>query len=180
MLPSSSFPEDDYYRYGLSRMWGSTPYVLWLLANPSTANAMVDDRTIYEVCRFTERLIGLQAIVVMNLYAKRATKPEALRGQGQLVGDADRYITQAASGAATCVVAWGCCLAGIRHNDVPFEERVKGVCAIVSGLEPLFCLGPERVHGRTPWHPLHAARQPAPGVQRLLEWRPDRTRVSGG
>jgi hypothetical protein len=174
MLPSRQYPEDGMYRYGLSRKWGPSKSALWLLANPSTADRDIDDRTVYEVSRFTDELVGLQSLIVMNLYPRRATKAECLRDQERLVADADKHIKQAVAEAHVCIVGWGGCLANVHHRDTPFSKRVKEVVRLLSALTPLFCLGPEEACGPQPWHPLHAARQPGIGrTQDLREWSLD-------
>jgi hypothetical protein len=131
MLSSADYPEDEQYRYGLSRRWGSGGTVLWILADPSTADGEVDDHTITKVCRFTESL-GLSSLLVMNLYAMRATHPSDLRDKSDLVADSDRHIMEAVNEADTCFVGWGGCLANIRHQDVPFGQRIRDVVELAS------------------------------------------------
>ncbi len=65
------------YRYDLSRRWAGGPLALWLMLNPSTADASVDDATIRRCIGFTKRE-GLDGLVVCNLFAYRATNPNDL------------------------------------------------------------------------------------------------------
>ena len=58
------------YRYVLERDKGSNPLV-FLMLNPSTADASLDDPTIRRCRRFSEDN-GYTGIVVVNLYAYRA------------------------------------------------------------------------------------------------------------
>lgn len=70
--------EDGLYRYRLWRRWGWGPRMVWVMLNPSTADASVDDPTIRRCMGFARRE-GFDAIDVINLFAYRATKPSELR-----------------------------------------------------------------------------------------------------
>ena len=72
------------YRYLLWRIWAgpaddvSHPkLLLWIMLNPSTADAMKDDATI-RVCKGRAQRIGYGGIVVANLFALRTTNPQDL------------------------------------------------------------------------------------------------------
>ena len=65
------------YRYALSRGCDIN-YIPFVMLNPSTADAMEDDPTIRRCCGFAERF-GYTGILVLNLYAYRATDPKELR-----------------------------------------------------------------------------------------------------
>lgn len=106
---------DGRYRYRLERRWGSGPTALFVMLNPSTADAHGDDPTVRRCVGFA-RCWGLDGIVVVNLFAYRSPKPSvmwsAARGQIDIVGpDNDRYVEQAAAEAADqdapIVAAWG-------------------------------------------------------------------------
>lgn len=97
------------FRYSLSRVWNrDLPQGVFVMLNPSTADASEDDQTIRKCIGFGQRL-GMGGFEVVNLYAYRATDPKDLRSAGFLVGpDNDRYITNAvrrATGPVIC--AWG-------------------------------------------------------------------------
>lgn len=63
------------YRYRLSRTWmPGRPVATFVMLNPSTADAMVDDATIRKCMGFAQRW-GMGGIRVGNLFAYRATKP---------------------------------------------------------------------------------------------------------
>lgn len=55
--------------------------LIWVMLNPSTADAFRDDQTIDQCCAFASQL-GAGGIVVVNLYAFRARHPGDLMAQG--------------------------------------------------------------------------------------------------
>lgn len=66
------------YRYTLTRTWESRPRVCAFIGlNPSTADATQDDPTIRKCIGFAKKW-GYGGIVMLNLYAWRATKPADL------------------------------------------------------------------------------------------------------
>ena len=84
------------FRYWLRRQWGGDGTLLYVMLNPSTADADVDDATVRRCIRFA-RDHGFGAMEVVNLFAHRATKPADLRAAGFPVGpNNDISITAAA------------------------------------------------------------------------------------
>lgn len=74
------------YRYRLARQWSDTlPIAAFIMLNPSTADASVDDPTIRKCMGFAHRW-GMGGIVVGNLFAFRATKPEDMKRAGAPTG----------------------------------------------------------------------------------------------
>ena len=65
------------YRYRLDRNWGDGPKMGFIMLNPSTADANQDDPTIRRCIGFAKRE-GCGGIIIGNLLAYRATKPEAM------------------------------------------------------------------------------------------------------
>lgn len=138
------------YRYRLSRSWGGPDAkpLLFVMLNPSTADANEDDATIRRCVRFATDH-GYTSIEVVNLFAYRATKPADLRKAGYPAGpDNDRHIAEAVSGAGAVCVAWGANAADL--------ERPQVVLPLIraQGAVPM-CLSITK--GGHPGHPLMLA-----------------------
>lgn len=95
------------YRYTLTRTWDPADRpVAWIMLNPSTADAAKDDPTIRRCISFA-RGWGFGGIVVVNLFAARATDPGELCSFIDPVGpDNDLALFDTIQGLTT-VCAWG-------------------------------------------------------------------------
>lgn len=141
------------YRYRLTRSWdASKNKLVFVMLNPSTADAEQDDPTIRKCIGFAKRL-GYGGIEVVNLFAYRATDPKELRRQQRadidIVGpENDRFIAEAAdTHGNTIVFAWG----GFAQD---FMWRMLDVRKIVRlRMTPPYCLGYTQAL-RQPRHPL--------------------------
>lgn len=83
--------------------------VLCVLCNPSTADGMRDDPTTRNLRKWA-RGAGVGTIVVVNLYAVRASRPEALRPltRARAIGPRNTHaIARAAATADEVIVGWG-------------------------------------------------------------------------
>lgn len=82
--------------------------VLFIMLNPSTADAEKDDPTIRRCIGFAERW-GYKKLTVANLFAYRATDPKQMMGQQrEAIGPDNNYwLLGAASDADLIVCAWG-------------------------------------------------------------------------
>lgn len=96
------------FRFNLTRDWdASKPRALFIMLNPSTADADKDDPTIRKCMGFCDRL-GLGGFTVVNLFAFRATKPADLRAGGYVRHpDEDDWIDLALNGVDVTICAWG-------------------------------------------------------------------------
>lgn len=141
------------YRYTLTRTWNaSAEPLVFILLNPSTADASQDDPTIRRCIGFAKRW-GFGGIIVVNLYAYRATKPRDMLAADDPIGpDNDRVIAEVLA-RRTVVAAWG---TNARH------ERVAEVLALIPESARLLAL--EITKLGHPRHPLyvHGAAQPVP------------------
>lgn len=77
-LAAAVFSPDRAYRYLLRRTWEpGTESMLFLMLNPSTADAQTDDQTIRRCAHYAHRQ-GFGGVSVANLCALRSTDPKAL------------------------------------------------------------------------------------------------------
>ncbi len=100
--------DDQVYRYQLTRIWDETkPKVLFIMLNPSTADALEDDPTIRRVVNFAESW-GYGSVYVANLYAFRSTDPKGLKTTSDPIGPENRQHIQELVGLVDRVIyAWG-------------------------------------------------------------------------
>lgn len=101
--------DDGVYRYALGRNLGMVGEgrVVFVMLNPSTADAQQDDPTLRRCIGFC-RSWGYAELVVCNLFAFRATRPADLRRAPDPVGpDNDEAIAHWSQNAAMVVCAWG-------------------------------------------------------------------------
>ncbi len=96
------------YRYSLGRRWSDGTTCLFVMLNPSTADATVDDPTIRRCIGFARRE-GCGALEVVNLYALRATDPKELQRHAAPRGpQSDQYVARAIAHCdGPIICAWG-------------------------------------------------------------------------
>lgn len=148
------------YRYRLTRevspLFGSGR-ALFVMLNPSTADATTDDPTIRKCCGFAMRHRWAYVDVV-NLYAWRATDPRDLCRASEcedIIGpENDTQIGMAADRASVILVAWGALTLGRLSRDAASRARDVLARAQIVGCDVL-CLGTAK-NGQ-PRHPLMVA-----------------------
>jgi hypothetical protein len=129
MLRTATISNCERFRYSLGRRWGSGFPLLFVMLNPSIADAEVDDATIRRCISFATAH-SFAAIEVVNLFAFRATKPRDLALAGWLPGpDNDYHIGVSVIAAGAVCVAWG---AHAAHHRV--DERVQHVLPLIRKL----------------------------------------------
>lgn len=83
------------YRYRLSRRWGDGATCMFIMLNPSTADATEDDPTIRRCIAYAKSW-GYGELVVTNLFAFRATNPLDMKAACDPIGpDNRRHIQEA-------------------------------------------------------------------------------------
>lgn len=142
------------YRYLLGRVWDeeNPKRMIFLMLNPSTADAEVDDPTIRRCIGFAKRE-GMGGITVLNLFAYRTKDPKVLAEKFFPVGPAnDRWICSTLHSMApgsVFVCGWGA------HGEHPtVSARVAEILNLLArhGVDAQ-CLG--TTQGHHPRHPLY-------------------------
>lgn len=159
MRSGAELSPDGRFRYSLWREWSGARWMAFVMLNPSTADANVDDPTIRRCIGFAKRE-GCGGIEVVNLYPFRATKPADLIAAvraGERVYDGRSLIVirdtlqWALEHGVDVVAAWGAHApgkwleTGLVQNDPSWsllqaEGRVKSLGVTRSGAprHPLF------------------------------------------
>lgn len=82
-VSEASISSDKKYRWWLFRQWSyHKPLIIWVMMNPSTADHTKNDPTIMKIMRYSQRW-GYGAVLVLNLYAYRASRPENMPADEQ-------------------------------------------------------------------------------------------------
>ena len=153
------------YRYWLHRAWNfGVGWTVFIMLNPSKADASINDPSIRRCIDFAKRF-GSRGLIVVNLFAARATNPEALGRFNDPEGPENHaYVLKACEFAAEpapdfetdeiiqpgkLVCAWGA--HWMREGQ---DQTVMGWIE-ASGAEPL-CLGVTK--SGAPKHPLYLPR----------------------
>jgi len=158
---------DQRYRYELRRVWDDgLPLLVVCMLNPSRADHQVNDPTILALIHFA-RLWGYGGILVVNLWAYRASSPAEMMAASEPFGPENgHHIEQAMlyarANGGRLLAAWG--------NGGDFEDRAEWFCARarMHGVE-LICLGTTK--GWCPKHPMARGRHRIPHDQQPIVWR---------
>lgn len=161
----ATLSSDGSYRYLLWREWrgthnpqhwrwhgkpgeyGEPRACLFIMLNPSTADAEKDDPTIRRCVNFTKAW-KYERLEVVNLFAYRSSKPEELlrlTHDANIEGDDNsRIVTKHAAQAGVIICAWGA-----------YGSYLKQGEAVLGWLPhaPRFCLGTTK--SGEPKHPLY-------------------------
>ena len=135
------------YRYLLRRTWDHGRLrALFVMLNPSTADAEIDDATIRSCIRLSKNW-GYGSFEVVNLYGWRATDPKELILAPNPVGSDNDAIAGAAVGRCDVTI----CAWGANKMAGPRERSMWGL--IKSRRPAAFCLGTTKAGH--PKHPLY-------------------------
>jgi hypothetical protein len=151
------------WRYRLEREWGAGGKTLaFIMVNPSTANALVNDPTISRCIRIAEAG-GYARLIVGNLFAFCASDIKALRSAADSVGpDNDAHLRMMLEEADRVVVAWG----SRQKLAPPLRSRWQTFLGMARDRSlTLHCLGTTK--DGHPRHPLYL-----PAATPLAPWRP--------
>ena len=150
---------DGEHRLHLWRAWrAGAPSVCWVMLNPSTATAEVDDPTVRKCIAFARKW-GYGSIDIVNLYTLRTSDPKHLRAHDypnhpHATATIVRVLREYAE---LVVVAWG---ANARW------ERARQVDAVIrhEGFRP------QALHQTRSGHPGHPLYLPLNA--QLFDWSP--------
>lgn len=151
------------YRYRLERdlgRFGNTT-LAFIMVNPSTADASVDDATIRKCIGFCERN-GFGRMIVGNKFAFRATEVKRLRSTPDPIGpENDAHLGRIMNDADMIAVAWG----PLTKLPDRLRTRWRTITAIAKTLgKTLHCFG--TAQDGHPRHPLMLAYDTP-----LTEWK---------
>jgi hypothetical protein len=145
MIREATFSRCGAYRYTLRRTWGDRGDLLAFVGlNPSTADDRTDDPTIRRCIGFARRE-GFGGLVVLNLFAFRATRPADLFRASDPVGPSADVVLQEHTAGLVVVCCWG------GHGR--FRGRDRAVVELLGDAAELVCLG--RTKTGEPRHPLY-------------------------
>lgn len=146
------------WRWRLWRLVGEGPTLAVIGLNPSTADETQDDPTIARLTERTRRL-GFGRLMMLNLFAFRATDPREMKRAADPVGpENDRYLLSEAHAAGMVLCAWG------THGT--HRGRATSVALMLRGAGlRLHVL--RRTKGGHPEHPLYLPYDLQP-----TEWTP--------
>ncbi|MEV6404017.1 DUF1643 domain-containing protein [Streptomyces bobili] len=148
-LSIAVFDTERRYRYLLTRIWNKTvPPAVWIMLNPSTADAFKPDATLTRCVRFVEDHLSAEAggVMVVNLFA--------------LVEDPvgpsnDIYLRRATAEAGPVIAAWG-------SRPIAVTRAQQVTQSLTRAAVPLRCL--RVTTKRQPWHPLYVDRDTRPAL----------------
>lgn len=165
LVRSAAISRCGQYRYELVRAWDLTlPPAVFLMLNPSTANAEDDDPTIRKCLGFAGRW-NRGRITVVNLFALRSTDPRSLTKHPAPRGpDNWKWIKSASDRCllynVPLVLAWG--------GSVPraLRPQIHNILHSIDSKVHLRCLGTTK--SGDPRHPLML-----PYATQLMPWNPN-------
>jgi hypothetical protein len=149
------------YRYHLWRRWDmDLPTMVWVMLNPSTADATEDDPTIRRCIGFAKRE-GCGGISVLNVFAYRATDPVELTKVADPVGPKNEaYLCYARNVSLMTILVCGW---GKQRPGKVLREAYRNAGVILT-CRNAHCFGKNQ--DGSPKHPLYL-----PSNAKLEEWR---------
>ena len=165
--------DDGTYRYLLWRGLDkpNVKRVLWIMLNPSTADASIDDPTVKR-CQAFSKSWGFDAFEIVNLYAYRSSKPADLKIPTDPVGpDNDDYIQGAARRADLIICAWG------NNATILKESRDRTITELLVAKYERTLQHIGTTASGQPKHPLARGLHRIPDDQKPLLWAEPASKV---
>jgi hypothetical protein len=133
-VDTSEYSDDHVYRWWYERRWASGPSLCFVGLNPATGDTDGKPRrTLARVVGWARRE-DCAAVVVVNLFAYRTTKPAALLHSAvDIIGDRnDDVIRERSAAAAITLVAWGSYILAAPRAAVVLPMLERPVCVGVT------------------------------------------------
>lgn len=150
MIGGALFSPDRQHRYKLWRIWDKDEGMCAFIGlNPSTADEIENDPTVRR-CMTYARDWGFGGLMMLNIFAFRATDPKVMKAAVDPVGPAnDKHLLAEARWCQQVVAGWG------THGA--FRDRHDRVLRLLDHSEvDLHCLG--KTKDGYPKHPLYLRR----------------------
>ncbi|MDC3133050.1 DUF1643 domain-containing protein [Flavobacteriaceae bacterium] len=108
MERTALFSKDKQYRYRLSRQWDlKKPMILFIMHNPSTADAFKEDRTLTRIINYAKEW-GYGGLYVGNLFPYCSVKPQRNKTLPRAIIQRNKkHIKAMHQKVAITVLAWG-------------------------------------------------------------------------
>ena len=140
---SAGFSRCGHYRYWLRRRWDRTlPQCAVIGLNPSTADARIDDPTLRRCIGFATRW-GYGSLLLVNLFAWRATDPRELAEATEPVGaQTNQWLWRASEKSALVLAAWGNgeqCITVVARWPRQASLHCLGTTSLGMPRHPLYC-----------------------------------------
>lgn len=153
------------HRYDLTRAWGAGPPICWVMLNPSTADGLQDDPTIWNImCRSLRW--GFGSLVVVNIYSFRSSSPVQMKRWLRVTSNATSFDYANANKAHVATLLAGCEMVIAAWGAHAENDAVNHFL----GFEPppLHCLGIN--NDGSPRHPLSRGRNWVPMSTRPIPY----------
>ena len=155
MTGGAEISDGGLYRYRLWRDWdASLGRVVWIMLNPSTADATDDDPTIRKCCGFARKW-GFGGIEVVNLFALRSSNPVDLVDSYEAgidpVGPCNDKAIYGSASHGVAIAAWGA---------FQWEQAEYRVSVVRKFVGQLRCLRTTKTGA--PGHPLYVPYSAVP------------------
>jgi hypothetical protein len=161
---------DDVCRWELRRIWNDVPeprLLVWLMLNPSTADAEKDDPTLLRIIKWGKAW-GYDGVIVVNLYPFRSPSPLDLaawhKAGGLTVEVFQRNMEITLAAMAECdwmvMAGWGGSLPK-PEGVLPYIRMLNTIGLTKHGAWPVWrCLGVSQ--GGMPIHPMARGKNRIP------------------
>lgn len=143
------------WRFSLWRFWGDGAPLVVIGLNPSTADELYNDPTV-ERCQRRAQAMGLSGLVMLNLFAYRATDPRDMKAQADPIGPGNDWSLRTWSRLGPVLCGWG--------NHGAHLDRGAKVRAMLK--VPLYKL--KLTNGGQPQHPLYVSYSIEPSLWEVL------------